>query len=533
MSFPTLQRAYVKACLVAAAALGGCGATEDTVFIPITVAFDTAAPHVAENSGVSELQLRLSVASPEPVSVPYALRAGDAQSSCPARDFEASSGTLVFAPGELRAQIPLLVTDDDLAETDEYFSVEIGVPQGAIWDGPRSRPVVIEDDDRTRLIDAAAEFSVTPGSANDSTSALQAALAAAAESGRGVVVVAPGDYEVKTLEVPLGITVSARGAVFHRPAAADPLTVTLRVAYAGAEDSLPTLIEGASIDGRRDEQGEFRDYAMQEAHLLQISADSATAGRARVALEGLSLRSGTGDGVAVRDNADVTLCDISGHDLWRELLGVIGGNISVIGTNLTGSASEGTSGLWFGSTPTGFAASGVLDAEVEDVTLSSGDLELELSGGSSFRARRLKMAQAPLRLTAPDSSVRIQDSVLMTGVPSLSHNYIRVPHDVEIVNSTLVLSERTDELDLTKETERSLVFGAVGFGLDLDSPLVPGSHQLLFDNCQFVLAPDVEADDRVSVISAGPGGSVIVRGSSYGPGIAGWFADPCADCQLQ
>lgn len=518
--------------MASAIVLGGCGATEYTVFVPLTVRFDGTAPRVAENSGASELQLRLSAASTEPVSVPYALRAVEAQSSCPTRDFAASSGTAVFAAGETLAHIPLLVVDDDLAETDESFFVDIGAPQGAIWDGPRSQPVVIEDDDRTRLIDAAVEFSVTPGDGEDSAAALQAALAAAGESGRGVVVVAPGDYEVSSLAVPPGTTLSARGAVFHRPPGVAPLTVTLRVAYSGDQNSMATLIEGASIDGRRDEQGEFRNYELQDANLVQISADSAAAGRARVTLEELSLYSGTGDGVAVRDNADATLCNITGYDLWHELLSVGGGNIQLAATNLSGSASEGTTGLWLGSAPTGYASSGVIDAELDDVMLGSGDLEVVLDGGSRLTARRLKMEQAPLRLVAPDARIRILDSVLMTGIPSQTRNYFRVPHDVEIRNSVVVLSERKDELAATVEEDRSLVFGAVSFSLEPELPVVLGPHQLLFDECQFVLAPDIEATDTVSVLSVEPGGSVLVRGSSYGPGIVGWFADPCDDCQL-
>lgn len=132
------------------------------------------------------------------------------------------------------------------------------------------------------------------------------------------------------------------------------------------------------------------------------------------------------------------------------------------------------------------------------------------------------MAQASIRILAPNSQVRISDSVLMLGIPSSNRNYFHVPHDFEVWDSTVLLSERTDEDPITAEADRQLVFAAVSFSLMPGASSEPGMH-LQFNNCKFQLAPDVEATDGVHVVSAEVGGQVIVQNSSFGPGIAGWF----------
>ena len=91
--------------------------------------------------------------------------------------------------------------------------------------------------------------------------------------GRGVAVVSPGDYEISSVALPPGVTLSARGARFHRPALSGADVVTLRIEHGGAADSALSLLEGLVIDGRRDEQGAYRDHERENAHLVALSGD--------------------------------------------------------------------------------------------------------------------------------------------------------------------------------------------------------------------------------------------------------------------
>ena len=93
-----------------------------------------------------------------------------------------------------------------------------------------------------------------------------------------------------------GTTISAKGATWHRPASSPATMVTLRLRQ-DAATAAPVLVEGLAIDGRRDSQGEFRNYELGEAHLVSMYPDPLLATQQRVSLEDLSLRDGTGDGV--------------------------------------------------------------------------------------------------------------------------------------------------------------------------------------------------------------------------------------------
>ena len=73
-----------------------------------------------------------------------------------------------------------------LAETDERLKLVVDVVSGATLVGPREIEITIVDNDRDRLIQAS-DYGVTPTLDTDQSSALQAALDAAARGGgRGV-----------------------------------------------------------------------------------------------------------------------------------------------------------------------------------------------------------------------------------------------------------------------------------------------------------------------------------------------------------
>src|SRR5690606_6145625 len=216
---------------------------------------------------------------------------------------------------------------------------------GASFSGPTSFSVIIEDDDREALIDAR-EHGVVPDTGEDMTAALQAALDEAAGQGRSVLLLAPGDYEVSSVSLAPGQTLSARGARWLRPAPAEEGSRVLGVLHAGSEDSQPTLIEGLSIDGRRDAQGAFQDYERENEHLIALEANPDEPGRLNVSLEHISVSEGTGDGVAVGSDTQAFLCNVQAHDIWRDAISLHGGRSMLRVRGFDATASEGTSGIW-------------------------------------------------------------------------------------------------------------------------------------------------------------------------------------------
>ncbi len=517
------QLRALVALLAAASFAQGCAPIDDSVFVPIE--FESAAPVSVEEGALAvEIPVRLDEAPGAPLTLSYELVGRQAQNDCPEPDFEAADGQVHWEAGEAVGFVRVWIGDDALAETDESFELRVG--------GRVLLTILILDNDRGALLEAG-DYGLVPGAVNDQSDALQAALDAAFELGRGVVVVRPGDYELSSVLLPEGVTLSARGARFHRPERSAADLVGVRIEHTGASDSLPSLVEGATFDGRRDEQGAYRDSEREDAHLIALHGDMGEGGRVTSTLERIELSSGTASGVMVGPDANVTLCGVRANELWRDAVTVSGGATRVRLRGLDATASEGT-GLWIGARNWGYAENLALDVEIEDVRIAAGDVELEATAGSWLSVRRLTMTEPPFRLDAPGGVVRIFDSVIMTGVPSDVHNFFGVPHDVELTGTTFVASEKPSPGVMLDEAARTLSAVSVGTTslVSENEPNVPGA--LSFIDCRFELAASVEPDDSVTAIdNRNSDVSVTVLGSSLGAGFTSLFSSACENCAFE
>jgi hypothetical protein len=519
------------------AALTDCAPVTDVVFETLGLEQSAGPLVLREGAGVVELPLRLSATPSNSVSANYRVREIDAQDTCQVPDFLSAEGTVTWAAGSRDATVTFWVGDDDLAELDERLALSLTDVEGAVLLGSAELPLLIEDDDRSGIVDASAEFGLAPGKTQDQSAALQSALDRAGRLGRGVVQVTAGDYEISSVSVSPGTTLSARGARLHRPAHAVGERAVLSIAHSSSSDSLPTLIEGLTLDGRRDEQVSYQAGEGIDAHLLWLSGDGERAGRLHAAVENVTLEEATGSGMYIGPQADVRACRIRGSDLWRDVVTLRGGGSNVDLRELDASASIGTTGMWFAGQPEGFGGVRTIDVKLSDARLASGDLEIEGYGGSNIVIERLSMTRGPLRIQAPNARVRILDSVLESGLPSELHNFWGLPHDIEVTRTTLVVSETDAEGLDAPEASRALAAVSVRWELDNDSSppaaAASGPHQLLFDQCVFQRGADLDPNDQVYALeSIGSGGRVVLRAASLGPGVEA-LLPPCATCSSE
>lgn len=542
---PGFRRLAGWAATACALATLACSPIDDVVFeSATTIALVGDSVSVPEDAGGVSLTLRLERPAPTTVLATFRLERIEAQDNCQQPDFTAAQGGVRWDPGQTESVVQLWVEDDNLAETDERFKLVVDDVSGASVVGSTEIEVTILDNDRDALIDAS-DHGVSASLDVDQAPALQEALDAARAAGRGVVVLAPGDYLVSTVSVAAGTTLSGRKARLVRPAQFEG-TLTISSTHSGADDSAPTLIEGISIDGQRDLQGSYQDWELSTAHLIAISGDPETPGRIRVNVEDVSVNSGTGDGISIGPQSDVRLCNIVGYELWRDVVGLHGGGSSLSLRSLGATAMVGTSGIWMDGETPGFDDTRRVQVELEDVNLSTGDFEATLTQGSNMVLRRVTMDRAPFRLLAPDATVRIYESRIYMGIPGRrrgnddeipAHNYWQIPHDVQVIDSTLVVSESVAEEDEPfVEQQRTLALGEVVWAVDgVDAGALEG-HQLVFDNCQFEIdRMTVDPDDTVYALrSRQAGGAIIVRSCGKDSGFADWFdPDNCAGCQLE
>lgn len=521
------MKGRASAALLALTAVS-CAPLTDEVFAPFSLT-STLPIVVEEGAGVVEVPVRLARPRPRDFSLAYQLEGLEAQDTCQSPDFGAADGAVTWPAGALEASVRIWITDDELAERDERFALRLEAADGASLTPLGRIEVVIEDDDRTALLDAQS-LGVVPGAAHDQSAALQEALDRSAAAGRGVLVMAPGDYQVRSVTLRPGTTLSARGVRWQRPALAGMDVVSLRAEHAGPEPSATSLVEGLSIDGRRDEQGPYRDHEGQEAHLVAVHGDAAEGGALRVQLEGLTLVSGTGSGLRVGPQTEITVCGLRGSELWRDALTLNGGATLLKLRDFDATETQGT-GLWLGAREPGFGDSYRVDVEAEDVRVGAGDVEIEVTDQSRVSLKRLTMTAPPLRLDVLGGSMRIEDSVIMLG-PSPANQWGRA-HDVEIVNTILVASEAADAkaTDPAGTSWSALSLGSLGFS---PGPATPGAGRLRFTDCRFELARAARPGESAYALeNPDPDTAIVVTSSRLGTAFANWFAPQCHGCELR
>jgi len=110
--------------MAVAAGCSDCGGGTDPVDAEIQFVADRTSLENSFNS-TFRFEVRLDAANTQEVSVDFETVEGTAKEG---EDFEAQSGTLVFAPGEIKQEINVPIVIDDGLEADEEFTVVLSNP---------------------------------------------------------------------------------------------------------------------------------------------------------------------------------------------------------------------------------------------------------------------------------------------------------------------------------------------------------------------------------------------------------------------
>lgn len=274
------------------------------------------------------------------------------------------------------------------------------------------------------------------GVTND-TAAIQAAVNAAAAV-RGTVLIPPGTYSVTSIQLAPGITVSGYGATLKRPNSQPNWTRTLYIPETGtgswnnASDSALLTIEGLTIDGNSPNQGSYRNYELQQSHLIFLSGNASNAGRLRVNLRDLVLKNSVADGISLYVNVDAQITDCRADSCWRGGLVLTGGNTRAQVQNFSTTGALDATGIDIEIDGAGYGSSYAVDVEIDGMLLDA-DFDVALGSGSRFYATNV-VSGPGFYLNAQGSTVRIADSRFQVGSFSSEGNRIVYPHDVTFQN---------------------------------------------------------------------------------------------------
>lgn len=550
-SCPTLRWFVAAAwCSTLASGAVACGTHSEVVFTPLTVEF--AEPTSSSSEAVSEasIAVRLSAPHTEPVSVDVIIEDIDVSGhdDCGTRDYSVASQTLVFEPGQLETSVELFHLNDDLSEPDEALLLELSNPSGAVLGKNFRHRHEIQDDDRSLLINVVRDFGAIGDSVTDDTQAIQEAIDRARLSSGSVVQFPPGTYAVGELTLASGVNYYGYGATLLRLPGQPTDAHTLVLRHAGDTDSELTLIQGLTLDGNRDEQGDFTDWQYENSDLLRIEADASRRGRTRFVGEDLWLQATGGNGVWLGSNVDGALCHLQGDNVWTDLIKVGGGNGALRARGVVARGDVGTTGIAVDPEVQGFEGTYRVDVELEQVEMYDGDLEISVEESSSVVGQELRMAEAPLYVRAEQSRVQFTDSTFYVGPTLQRLNRFVAPNDVLFQRSEFIVTEAVGRTFPQEEEDRELMAAFVSwanltFGEAEDDPGMVGQvytgQSLVFEDCDFSLDADVEASDSVYVAGTDPRISaddstepnrIIVRGGTMSSDFDDLFAPECSEC---
>lgn len=491
------------------------------------------------------MELTLSGPSAVPVEAHLLMVGGDAagHERCGTADFVLLDEVVRFAPGATSAAVTIELTEDVIPEVDETIELSVNEASGFSLGEIQQHELVIVDDDRSSLLDVREDFGAVGDGSTDDTLAIASAIAEAAREDQSVVYFPAGDYRITEIELDSAANYVGRSARLVR-APGQPVDATLlHLRHSGTADSRVVVVQGLVLSGARDEQGAFDDWQFQESSLLSLSGDPAAAGRLRVEVQALRVDDSGGNGVVLGPNVEATVCDLVGEEVFTDFLKLRGGHTELDLVAARGFGTVGTTGVALSGQEPGFGGAASIVARVTDLELETGDLEVDVSGGSSVELERVIMNAPPLYLRAKDSMLRIRDSQLAVGPPAYRFNRVVAPGDTRFENVHFVVSEFADpSLDLAEGDRTWAALGVTwddvsyAYSEDTEDTFVESTtgQSLVLVDCAFELGPDVEATDEVYVAATetGDDGShrLVLESAAIEGAFAELFGPLCSGC---
>ena len=351
----------------------------------------------------------------------------------------------------------------------------------------------------------------------DDTAAVQAAVnaAKAAGGGAGVVSFRPGaTYLVTSVDVMAGITLEGNGATIRRPDRTPGkftrMFTTQKHPWLSDADSPPLVLRDLTLDGNRQNQGEYRNYELEHAALLFLAAaevGEAKRGRLRAVVQNCTFKDSPADGPHVYTGVEVRFTDCTSVDCFRGGLSVTGGYSVIQISNFVGKGETHASGLQYEVDGGGFGGSMATETTVTGMIID-GDFDCGLAPGSTFLASDVLCRRPAFNMYAPGSTVQISNSRFAAG----PENRIVHPGDVTFRGCVFTASEAREDAAAAEraaaegaaaDAQADRQIAAVDVHWNISGTDHKGQRLRLLD-CVFAADASVDATDTTFAVRTSP-----------------------------
>lgn len=293
--------------------------------------------------------------------------------------------------GTKKLSLTIDITNDDVNELDEQAVLNLSCKNMKLAFGQAGKiTFTIKDNDCKVVRNFVKDYAASTDGVTDDTAKMQQAVDDICKAGGGVLFIPAGKYSIKSVEVKQGVTIQGEtGTVILRPANQGKWCRTFYCNYTGQKDSKPIVIKDMTIDGNSQEQGTYKGYELEQAHLIFFcgseSGGTTNKGRVRGAAENLELKNCVGDGVSVYTNADVGVYNVTATDVFRGGLVITGGNSDVRASCVTTSAAKmgDPGGIDVEVDGVGYAGSMAVNVRVCRFRAVDGDFDVVLPKGGT------------------------------------------------------------------------------------------------------------------------------------------------------
>jgi hypothetical protein len=329
--------------------------------------------------------------------------------------------------------------------SERALSFDLKISHVLDKDYPAKLPVdgnaVLSQNTKTLKVDVVKDFGATGNGINDDTIAIQNAINTVYQQGGGAIVFPPGVYVVTSVTLKDNITYEGYGATIKRPAMQGKWTRTFNTDYQGDTNSNPLIIKGFTFDGNSQNQGSYRNYELEQAHLIFLEAHPNFPGKLQAVIEDCHFKNGVADAISVYTNVDVKVKNIEVSDVFRGGFVLIGGNSSAEVYNLTTRGKTDRGGIDIEVDGKGYGDSLRVDVKLDTLNLIDGDFDIAVEDESTILGNNI-ISDAPFYLFSLKSTMKFTNSKFKVGAIDGYDNRILFPYDVTFENCEIYVTRK-------------------------------------------------------------------------------------------
>lgn len=309
----------------------------------------------------------------------------------------------------------------------------------------------------------------------EDTEAFQKTIDHAYQKEIDTIFITEGTYMLRTLFMYPGLTfIGEENTVLKKVEMAGKwsrMFTTHKLKYLSEKDSKPIVFRNLNFDGNKDKQGPYKDYELQQQHLIFFDAHENSKGRLRGDVADCIFKNSVADAISIYRNADVKVSNCEAWNVFRGGVVVTGGNSKLHCVDFKAGGLDDVTGIDIEIDGKGYKGTYATDIYLKNVFLE-GDFDIIMPSNGKCIAENVQVTGEKFYILAKDkSSVVIKNSSFVIG--SYQKHRIYFPDDILFSNCNFTVRDSRDSFP-----SGLLVMMETRYRRK-------GGHRLRFNNCRF------------------------------------------------